>query len=262
MKNIQSWIIEETMKLGCDFYALTSQQRKEIITRIVIGLENGFRSVCNYPDLRFARKRGIDKNRINKDIFNFCSDILRNNKSISRITTDDQVFYSGSECINLCEIDNSGSCGQTIDTHCVDMPACTDSHCGNTKDCADKSDPMTATGCIDNECSISDSATCFDQQGFCQDIQCENSGTQSSGLCINEVHCLDDGCVDYRCVNIAPENDKCSTDLNNCRDVNCLEVGERQAPFDADRQSCPHMQDHSAESCIDHVCDPPDDDYR
>ncbi|HOO97846.1 MAG TPA: hypothetical protein PKV16_08925 [Caldisericia bacterium] len=68
-EDIKDWVINESRELGVDFTCLTHNQQNYIIASIMSGLENGFRSRCNYPDLRFARRRGIEKRAINNNKF-------------------------------------------------------------------------------------------------------------------------------------------------------------------------------------------------
>jgi len=253
MKDLQCWIKEESSKLGYNFESLTKQQQNQIISSIMVGLENGFRSRCNSPDLRFARRMKESLSGQKKNSIDYTT------------SSDEQCFY-GSDCLNLCNINQACHDG-CLDAGggCLDGPACEDGNsCSNTTNCIDTSS-MTQ-GCQDNNCSNAQGATagatCWDQGGLCTDSQCVNGSSSSNDICINDVGCTDIDCTDYRCFNRAPLGTKCSTDIGNCQDINCMEIGRRQAPFDADRKSCPHMADHSAESCIDHVCDPPDENLK
>ena len=63
MENFEAWVSRESEKLGINFASLDLEVRNRLLEELMSGLENGFRSRMDSPDLRFGKRRNIIKEK-------------------------------------------------------------------------------------------------------------------------------------------------------------------------------------------------------
>ena len=63
MENFEAWVSRESEKLGINFASLDLEVRNRLLEELMSGLENGFRSRMDSPDLMFGKRRNIIKEK-------------------------------------------------------------------------------------------------------------------------------------------------------------------------------------------------------
>ncbi|NLI40241.1 MAG: hypothetical protein GX421_03495 [Caldisericales bacterium] len=262
MGNFEAWVSRESEKLGTNFASLDLEVRNRLLEELMSGLENGFRSRMDSPDLRFAMRKGIGKKYT----------------TFSHYDQSDGCAYpmSGdSTCPPPPPPDACDAPCQPID---LDCPG--DSNGCNT---GDGNPGSVDCGCgenfgyvCDNGCVHTTSAGCIDE-GKCKDGGCENNGgtgekcidgTLGGFSCVDEgcfntasAGCTDSGCEDNeKCLNNS-QTANC-TDQQGCKDNNCdnrnvygntcvdMKNGGSQCRDDM----CCNRKCLDNESCFDDVC--------
>ncbi len=249
MRDIRDWVIEESAKLGYDFNSLPQNKQNMILSSIMAGLENGFRSRCNYPDLRFARRRGIDRSRNSKTS---SSQAKGTNQPAHYTDVMPPLDEPPGSCLDACDppppIDPCDSNG------CNGGDACDSNGCGGggetDTDCSENDGFTCDNGCVNEyETACTDDDKCIDNE-------CENSG-------INMETCSDEttgsaGCIDTRCTNTATGGCNDTATGGACSDQKCINdycsdtinCGSMNDPDD-ESTKCGDQQCVNMESCID-----------
>ncbi len=281
LKNIVDWITEESTKLGYNWNTLPRNKQNQIISSIMSGLENGFRSRCNYPDLRFAKRRGIGKQ------FTNINNNITNNQQFSPASIDQQCPDPPPDACGVLpgDVCDSNGCGgggvgdtdcqeydgKTCDNGCVNETAgecsdgaqeCVDCDCINNADCGD-----SGAGCVDNSCE--NNAACNDSGIACIDNQCGNTsscndkGDCKDNFCSNSEFsggCTDTStnsktCVDIVCINESSCGDNGFSTSLRCTDTFCFNqptgLCKDEKCIDA---PCNNNSTAKENGCIDTTC--------
>lgn len=254
MTDFRTWVVGQSAKLGYDFNALTKEDQENIISALLSYAEDAFRSQCDYPDMRFGKRRGIYKKSLNSPI-NYresedtppsCgSDAMSSScPPIDTTGTCGDVVSCPIDSVNPCPADMFYPCTNSI---CNNQPNvnCTDTGCINVNECKDE---VTASStCSDNGCI--NMGNCTDSRtggtSSCSDVNCTNKhggvglstckDTQEcvDTSCTNTSNCLDIGnsstktCTDSFCINSkAVFGDMCGDQI--CKDNGCLNIFDSQ----------------------------------
>ncbi len=151
----------------------------------------------------------------NDDSQGTCTDTACNNE----VCRDRQQCVDETQCTNGAGGTGYGACRDEGD--CTDRSSCT-----NGRDCTDLG--SGPTGCVDDACQNSNTASCNDSNCLDQDCvnsrQCADDPMCEDDGCQNAPDCTDlDRCVDFHCVNEISCND---TPGSNCSDQLCVNTGQ------------------------------------
>jgi len=204
MTDIYDWVQSESRNLGVDFSCLSQNVQNNIISSLMSGIENGFRSRMDSPDLRFAGREGISKFESNKN----------------KITTEPFSTSSADSCIDSCThlecmYACDGTCHPADNTRCLDPncsypTTCQFSTCTDTDNCTEN-DSKTC----DNWCSNSQLSSCTN--GTCIDMKCSNGSSMGGEICKD----TGTGCIDNMCRNSSSVGSSECTDIGGCSDSVC-----------------------------------------
>lgn len=235
MTEFESWVSQEVKNMGYNFHELPKEKQNFILSNILAGIENGFRSRCNYPDIRFGRRKSILKKGNSGNIENIQSVNLQPQYLVN--TYGPNCSDSGTCLENLCI--NQANQG------CVDTNDCNDCSCGNNAgppnaDCTDSIKCLDGS-CINAHCEDTGSS----EVNRCSDYQCINSGSYSGGDT-----CQDGKCSDSPCINMPAGASACSTDTD-CKNDPCINSSGCSGPNDPADIRCTNQPYCSDTGCLD-----------
>ena len=207
MENFEAWVSRESEKLGINFASLDLESRNRLLEELMSGLENGFRSRMDSPDLRFGKRRNIYKN------VGDATDLSQQ---------EEDGYYSptySAECFHVD--DDPQTCNVTYSGGCTDQSTqgCTNMGCSNSSG----SCTNDGNACLDLQCN---NTVCTNFDGnMCNDQLCQNST-----MCSNQItgECQDNSCNNSMC-----------QDNQRCFDSNCNNnPGKIAASFCSDFAQC------------------------
>jgi len=265
MEDLTSWVTKEAQNMGVDFACLSQQTRNNIISILMSGLENGFRSRMDSPDLRFAKRRGIGKES--------SGSILLDHSMVNNQPTCPTNPSIDNTCTNPSQQHPTCTDGNCIDNGCTNYISCGDNACDDNG-CQNKPDAnCTNTNCMDNQCRNNDCTddrdTCIDDldcidgtEGSCSDLgtytqKCLDTNTCSNFNCSDE-NCQDSNCSNSGCTDTGISSSTIPVDCidSSCSNQSCLDSVENLKCFDntcSNNYECTDMNNCEDNSCVNSV---------
>ncbi len=251
MENFEAWVSRESEKLGLNFASLDLEARNRLLEELMSGLENGFRSRMDSPDLRFGKRRNIIKARLddNENSNQYDSsnaDSILTTTNSTNCLNDINCSDSGQACIN-CNCTNYG-----YQAHCTDSDQCMDRPCKNANigECSDQSE------CFDDMCGNSDanlSSNCSDDH--CCDNACYDKTSGMAQTCSDANQCNDAQCINYGEQGCYDESNQCSDNI--CANWGGSPATECSGEHDEHDGKCtnqPYCRDYGCREDTDSGC--------
>ena len=259
MENFEAWVSRESEKLGINFASLDLESRNRLLEELMSGLENGFRSRMDSPDLRFAMRKGIGRKYTafsHYDQSDGCSYPMSGDSTCPLNNTAADTCFYANPCTptdTQCPPGSTGNAGPDCIDFCQDSSSCPPFNENDQVDCAENDGKTCDNGCINTTASeCKDDANCFDNkcsnvnvqsyctdENKCYDFRCKNEG-QSCNDNSSTGPCFDQKCHNGTC----NDTNKCGTPLDQaCGDKQCL-----------NRLGCNDGDTQIESTCLDSSC--------